>query len=140
MRDRPEVEDELDQMLDALTQFSIEDALLMAQLWSEEDQAARQRAWQRAKITIERAGLSDLLDSAREEVGDWLRATPADYQGISGLLGREGDHVSYRRAAAPAALDAIVAMLARDELFSADYDVLSRPWRVAREEEGPPEG
>ena len=103
----------------------------MAQLWQEEDAAARKRAWQRAKTTIERARLTEVLDRARDDVGFWMQATPSDFQGIGGLLGQEGDHVSVRRAAAPAVLDAVAALLAERDLPESDYDLLTRPWRIA---------
>ncbi len=129
------VEETLEQLLGELPSITEEDALLMAQLWADEDQAARQRAWQRAKATIERKGLTKALDNARKEVTGWMQATSSDYQGISGLLGREGDHMIVKRAAAPAVLDAVAALLAERDLFGEDYDVLSRPWRIALERE-----
>jgi len=135
-REQPwELEDTIDELLDRLPAVTAEDALLMAQLWEEEDATGRQRAWQRAKAAIERAGLGEVLDRAREDVGFWMQATPADYQGISGLMGREGGHVSVRRAAAPAVLDAVAALLAEGDLQSADFDLLTRPWRIATEYE-----
>jgi len=125
----------VDRLLDDLSELNTEDTLLMAQLWSDEDSTARQRAWGRAKTAIGRAGLADLLESARVEVGQWMQATPADYQGISGLLGRQSDHISVRASAAPAVLDAVAGVLAQPDLLGDDYDVLLRPWSVANEED-----
>jgi hypothetical protein len=135
-----EIEDTIDQLLDQLPAVTSEDALLMAQLWEEEDSASRQRAWQRAKTSIERAKLGEVLDRAREDVGFWMQATRSDFQGISGLLGQEGDHVSVRRAAAPAVLDAVAALLAERDLQASDFDLLTRPWRIATEYEKGAEG
>jgi hypothetical protein len=129
--DAYELADAVDELLDELPRLTAEDTLLLAQLWEEEDAGARSRAWQHAKAAIERSGVTDILDRAREDVGYWMQATPADYQGISGLLGREGDHVSIRRAAAPAVLDAVAGLLAERELHAGDFDLLTRPWRVA---------
>lgn len=112
--------------LDVLEEAGV---LLLAELWFREDDQSRRRAWRRAKEAIERAGLSDVLTRAREGVGEWMLASPQDYQGISGILGRDGDHVAVRRIAAPAVLDAVVALLAEGDLHSADYDVLARPWQ-----------
>ena len=135
-----EIEDTIDQLLDQLPAVTAEDALLMAQLWEEEDAAGRKRAWQRAKASIERAKLGEVLDRAREDVGFWMQATPSDFQGIGGLLGQEGDHVSVRRAAAPAVLDAVAALLAERDLQASDFDLLTRPWRIATEYEKGPDG
>jgi hypothetical protein len=130
-----EIEDTIDQLLDQLPEVTSEDALLMAQLWQEEDATERRRAWARAKASIERANLGEVLDRAREDVGFWMQATRSDFQGISGLLGQEGDHVSVRRAAAPAVLDAVAALLAERDLQASDFDLLTRPWRIATEYE-----
>jgi hypothetical protein len=130
-----EIEDTIDQLLDQLPSVTSEDALLMAQLWEEEDATGRKRAWQRAKASIERARLTEVLDRAREDVGFWMQASRSDFQGIGGLLGQEGDHVSVRRAAAPAVLDAVAALLAERDLQAADFDLLTRPWRIATEHE-----
>jgi hypothetical protein len=123
-------EDAVDRLLDELPRLSEEDLLLLAQLWSDESDEARRRAWQRAKAAIERSGLTAVLDGARQDVGNWLKASQADFHGVLGLLGREGGHVSARQSAAPAVLDAVAATLAEHDLFSEDYDVLSRPWRI----------
>jgi hypothetical protein len=64
-----------------------------------------------------------------------MQATRSDFQGIGGLLGQEGDHVSVRRAAAPAVLDAVAALLAERDLNASDFDLLTRPWRIATEYE-----
>jgi len=125
------IEDTIDELLDQLPGMTSEDALLMAQLWDEEDAEARKRAWQRAKSAIERARLTEILDRARDDVGFWMQATRSDFQGIGGLLGQEGDHVSVRRAAAPAVLDAVAALLAERDLQESDFDLLTRPWRIA---------
>jgi len=130
-----EIEDTIDQLLDQLPEVTSEDALLMAQLWQEEDATERRRAWERAKSSIERAKLGEVLDRAREDVGFWMQATRSDFQGISGLLGQESNHVSVRRAAAPAVLDAVAALLAERDLLASDFDLLTRPWRIATEYE-----
>jgi hypothetical protein len=124
-------------LLAQLAALSSDDALFLAELWSEENAAARRLAWQRAKSAIERAGSSDLLDRARADVGAWMQATPADFHGISGLLGREGEPAGARRAAAPALLDAAAGFLAERELHATDFDVLTGPWRRAMEDVGP---
>ncbi|CAN5801150.1 hypothetical protein BH24CHL6_BH24CHL6_16610 [soil metagenome] len=127
-------------LIDALWELSVEDTLLLGQLWSEDGAEIRQRAWQRAKPAIERARLEDLLDRVRGEVGQWMQATPADYQGIGGLLGRETADVLIRRAAAPAVLDAVAGVLAEPDLMIEDLDALLRPWRVANEPDDEPPG
>jgi 2-keto-3-deoxy-galactonokinase len=126
-------EEAVDRLLDELPLLSEYETLIMAQLWSDEDDEARRRAWQRAKPAIRRTGLNDVLDRARDEVATWMRASQADFAGLAGLLGREGGHVSARQSAAPAVLDAIAATLAQRELHSADYDLLLRPWQRALE-------
>jgi hypothetical protein len=128
------------QLIDALWELSVEDTLLLGQLWSEDGAETRQRAWQRAKPAIERAGLDDLLNQVRGEVGQWMQATPADYQGIGGLLGRESGEVLIRRAAAPAVLDAAAGVLAEPDLMIEDVDALLHPWRVANEPDDEPAG
>jgi hypothetical protein len=125
--DRRRAEEAVDQLLDELPLLSEYETLIMAQLWADENDEARRRAWQRAKPAIRRTGLDDLLSRAREEVAVWMRASQADFAGLAGLLGREGGHVSARQSAAPAVLDAIAATLAQRELHSADYDLLLRP-------------
>jgi hypothetical protein len=129
------IDERVGKLLGELPSLTEDDALFMADLWAEEDAAARGRAWQQAKAAIERAGKSDLLDRARSDVGNWMKAAPADFHGISGLLGREGGHVGARRAAAPALLDAVAGFIAERDLHSADFDVLTRPWRIAMEDE-----
>lgn len=127
------IDERVASLLDELGKLTNDDAFEMAELWGEEDGAARRRAWQHAKASIERARLTAVLDRARTEVGDWMKAAPADFQGISGLMGREGEHVSARRAAAPALLDAVAGLLAERELDPADFELLTRPWRSATE-------
>lgn len=131
--DRERAASAVDEVLDALPQLSEYETLVMAQLWTEEDETARRRAWQRAKQSIRRARFDDILDDARVEVASWTKASQADFQGIAGLLGRDGGHVSARQSAAPAILDVIAARLAARDLHSDDHDLLERPWRGARE-------
>ncbi len=124
------LEDALREILDALPSLDPEHLFQLAQLWSEEDQRARRDAWQRAKVALDADDRADLLEQAREDVGSWMRTTQADFHGISGILGREDDQASLRRNAAPAVLDAACGLLAEVDLQAADYDVLSRPWRL----------
>ena len=115
-----DADDELQMLLDELAELT-------------EDDAARRRAWQRAKSVIERRRLTDSLDRARHEVGRWAAAGRSDYHGIGGLMGMPADQARLRLRTAPAALDAAAAVLAGDELEPEDRAVLSRPWLAVDE-------
>ncbi|HUG47016.1 MAG TPA: hypothetical protein VMP67_01245 [Candidatus Limnocylindria bacterium] len=132
---RADSEAQVDDFFEVLAQLTVEDVFLLGQLWSEEDEATRRRAWQRAKPAIELARLTDLLDEARRDVGAWMQATPSDFQGISGLLGRQADDVSVRRHAAPAVLDAVAGLLAGADLYPDETNALLRPWRAVTDDE-----
>jgi len=126
---------EVESLLQDLDRLSAQDTAVLAELWADEDEAGRRRAWQRAKAAIERSGGAELLDRARLEVGRWMLAGQSDYQGIGGLLGRQSDEASLRRLAAPALLDAVAGLLAEPDMQADDADVLLRPWRLLREAE-----
>jgi hypothetical protein len=127
------VERGVDELLGRLERIGDDEAGLLADAWSREDQRARESGWRRAKPAIERDGLGGLLEEARQAVIGWASATRADFSGIEGLLGREGAQVHPRRQAMPAVLDAIVAVLAREVLEAAEHEALWRPWATATE-------
>ena len=122
--------DEIDRLLAHLDELTDDDVWFLADLWQHEDSAARQRAWMRAKAAIEAAGYAKALNDVRAAVGDWMKATRADFHGIEGLLGSASGVTGGRQAAAPAAIDAAAAILAGDALDKDDQAVLSRPWQT----------
>lgn len=122
------LENRLDDLLQRLVQLGDEDARMLAEAWSQEDQQARERGWRRAKAVIERDGLTDWLDDTRDRVLSWASATQAEFRGVAGLLGRPSEGVDPRRQAVPAILDAVVALLARDDLDADEYEALWSPW------------
>lgn len=120
--------EKVDVLLDRLGRLTDDEVELLAGAWQEEDGAARRRAWTAAKPVIERARLGRLLERARSAVGRWATAGRADYHGVSGMLGQPGDQAHVRMSAAPAVLDAVVAILAGDALDEQQQLALSRPW------------
>lgn len=123
-------EQEVGELLDALEQLEETDFRELAAKWAEQPAESRERGWHHAKKIITRRGLGDLLDEAREEIAGWAAAAPSDFAGIEGLLGRPGMHVTGRQAAVPALLDAVVGLLAADELDADEREALSAPWRA----------
>ena len=118
-----------------------DDVWYLADLWAKEDDAARRRAWVKAKARIEAAGLTRDLDRVRTSVGEWMQSNSSDFTGIEGLLGSAGSGASGRRGAAPAFIDAAAAIMAGDVLDEAEQKVLLGPWRgLAEDESEPPPG
>lgn len=130
-----EAQAELDALLASLDLLTDDDVWFLADLWQQEDAAARRRAWAKAKVAIERNGSDRELTRVRSAVGEWMQATRSDFQGIDGLLGSAGPGAGNRRTAAPAYIDAAAAILAGDELEGEDRDVLLRPWRAMTTQE-----
>jgi hypothetical protein len=126
---------ELDTLLAGLDLLTDDDVWYLADLWSKEDDAARRRAWVKAKSAIEASGLISELDRVRSSVGAWMQANSSDFTGIEGLLGSAGQGASGRRGAAPAFIDAAAAILAGDALDEGDKRVLLGPWRGLGEDE-----
>jgi hypothetical protein len=126
---------EIDEVLASMELLSDDDAMFLAELWDKEDQAARRRAWAKAKIAIEGNGLTRDLDKVRTSVGEWMQANSSDFQGIEGLLGGAGSPQGVRRSAAPAFIDVAASILAGDALDDDDRGVLTRPWRALTEDE-----
>jgi hypothetical protein len=129
------ISDEIDRLIARLGSLTADDVQFLADLWRQEDSAARQRAWASAKPAIEAAGNSDVLMEVREAVGAWMKASRADFSGIEGLLGAPGGIAGGRRAAAPAVVDAAAAIVAGAALDETEREVLSRPWEVLTGEE-----
>jgi hypothetical protein len=126
---------ELDALLAGLDLLTDDDVWYLADLWSKEDDAARRRAWVKAKTAIEEADLTRDLDRVRSSVGAWMQSNSSDFTGIEGLLGSSGSGASSRRGAAPAFIDAAAAILAGDALDEGEQKVLLRPWRELGEDE-----
>ena len=133
-----EAQAELDTLLASLELMTDDDVWYLADLWAKEDDAARRRAWVKAKAQIEAAGLTRDLDRVRTSVGEWMQANSSDFTGIEGLLGSAGSGASGRRGAAPAFIDAAAAILAGDVLDEAEQKVLLGPWRGLAEDEAEP--
>lgn len=127
-------EDELDLLLDALDTVTEDEVPVLIEAWQAEDEAARRRAWATAKEEIERQRLGRSLDRARSEVGRWAATARSDYHGIGGLMGMPSREAQERSLAAPALLDAAVALLARPALDEEEYGVLSRPWQALQDD------
>ena len=125
---------EIDELLASMDMLEDEDVDFLAEMWEKEDQGARGDAWAVAKPAIEKAGLMKELDRVRMSVGEWMRTSSSDFQGIEGLMGSSGGPAGARRAAAPAFIDAAAAILAGDALAADAQQVLARPWRSLTEE------
>jgi hypothetical protein len=126
---------EIDELLASMDMLADEDVDFLAEMWEKEDQDARGNAWALAKPAIEKAGLMKELDRVRMSVGEWMRTSSSDFQGIEGLMGSSGGPAGARRAAAPAFIDAAAAILAGDALDADEQQVLARPWRSLTEDE-----
>jgi hypothetical protein len=126
---------EIDELLASMDLLDDEDIDYLAEMWEKEDQGARGSAWALAKPAIEKAGLMKELDRVRMSVGEWMRASSSDFQGIEGLMGSSGGPAGARRAAAPAFIDAAAAILAGDALAADEQQVLARPWRSLTEDQ-----
>ena len=125
---------EIDELLASMEMLDDEDVDFLAEMWEKEDQGARGNAWALAKPAIDKAGLMKELDRVRMSVGEWMRTSSSDFQGIEGLMGSSGGPAGARRAAAPAFIDAAAAILAGDALGADEQQVLARPWRSLTEE------
>lgn len=126
---------EIDELLASMDMLADEDVDFLAEMWEKEDQDARGKAWAQVKPAIEKAGLMKDLDRVRMSVGEWMRTSASDFQGIEGLMGSSGGPAGARRAAAPAFIDAAAAILAGDALEDDEKQVLIRPWRALTEDE-----
>ncbi|HVM29780.1 MAG TPA: hypothetical protein VM305_03300 [Candidatus Limnocylindrales bacterium] len=127
------VDEQVDLLLEQLGPLTEDDMLVLVEAWEREDEAARRRAWTRAKTEISQRGLDRSLEHARHTVARWAAAGRSDYHGIGGLLGLPNDGARLRMLAGPAVLDAVVGMLAGDGLDDLERDTLTRPWRALHE-------
>jgi hypothetical protein len=123
-------DDRLDLLLEDLGPLTEDDMLVLVEAWEQEDEAVRRRAWGRAKEEIRRRGLDRSLEHARHTVARWAAASRSDYHGIGGLLGLPTNGARLRMAAAPAILDAAVALIAERGLDEVERATLMRPWQA----------
>lgn len=118
---------ELDALFDRLPGLDRGELFALAGAHGSRD-AAREDAWTAARKVVTDDHLERALDRLRSEVGAWathlgsITGQEAG-SGLSDLLMADA-----RRAAAPAVLDAAVALLLGDRLPERDSEALLRPW------------
>jgi hypothetical protein len=126
---------ELDALLASLDMLTEDDVWYLAEMWQQEDAGARKRAWAKARLAIEKNGSDPELTRVRTAVGQWMQASRSDFHGIEGLLGSAGGGAGGRRTAAPAFVDAAVAILAGGALEDEHRSVLLGPWQKLTSDE-----
>jgi hypothetical protein len=129
--------DALDLLLDSLGPLTEDQLFVLIEAWHEQDEAARRRAWTRAKAEISRRRLDRSLERARHHVARWAAAGRNDYHGIGGLLGLPSQDARLRTEAAPAVLDAVAGLLVGDALEDDERLALLAPWRALDEDSSP---
>ncbi len=125
----PHAVETLDDFFSVMTTLPRDQLMALAAAHSEPD-PARERAWASARGIIARDGLAADVDRLRSVVINWATrpaSSPMQWAEIlmaDGLLDQD-----VRRAAAPALLDAAVALFLGESLEAPDRDAMLGPWR-----------
>jgi len=118
---------ELDALYARLRRLDPGDLLALAGAYGAND-PAREAAWQAVHGIVAAGHLEGDLDRVRATVGTWAaRVGSIAGQQIGSAMGDQ-PMTDARRAAAPAVLDAAVALLLGDRLTADDRTALLRPW------------
>ncbi len=91
--------------------------------------AAREEAWKSVREVVATDRVEQDLDRLRSEIGAWATHLGSITGQEAGTGTSELLLADARRAAAPAVLDAAVALLLGSRLPERDRTVLLRPWR-----------
>lgn len=124
----PHTVETLDDFFSVMATLRRDQLMALAAAHSEPD-PRREQAWASARSIIERDGLAAEVDRLRSEVINWATrpaSSPMQWAEIlmaDGLLEQD-----VRRAAAPALLDAAVALFLGEALDAADREAMLRPW------------
>lgn len=127
----------LDEFLATFPGLRIDQLMVLAAAHHRPD-PARVAAWEAARTAIAREGLDAEIDELRSMIIAWASrpaSTPTQWAEIpmgNGLAEQDG-----RRAAAPALIDAAVALHLGAALDISDRDALLGPWRRLRVGEAP---
>lgn len=128
--------------LDHLRRIEIEEARLLASVWSASDATARGLAWRQVERAADTSGRREALEHAREAVLSWSRTWQGWFWGAYGLEGvpqGTSDSAAWRAAVAPA-LDRVAAIVVGDVLAPELVDALSGPWLAVVEGTIEPDG
>lgn len=116
----------VDRFIDSLDFLNQEQLLGMTAAWRSADKQAREDAWTKVRATAAMAGLSKDVDHVRDRAMHWAdRGTnvPTPY-----TLNRDDAWLQVRQGAAPAIVDAALAIALGNRLDEATRDVLLGPW------------
>ena len=118
-------------LFDGVFRLSDAELRMVRVIWEAEDQQARERTFQKANATIgrkdRRAVLDDAQSTIRRWIGSYLTATTAEYGAF--LTGAQGgmDAGEVRRGVIPPLMDAVVAIIAADDLDADERELLLDP-------------
>jgi hypothetical protein len=120
------------QFIESLDGLTEEQLLGMAAAWGSVDEQARADAWTQVRAVAAKEGLGRDVDQIRERAMEWAtRGTDPGwpYALDAGDLSRKA-----RKEAAPAVVDAAIAIALDDWLDESTRDVLLGPWRRVSDE------
>jgi hypothetical protein len=126
---------ELDRFFERLDRVDTDVPLVMGAAWHSADPQEREDAWKQVRALGRRAALGRRIDEARERALQWAQRPGQTYSDLT-LYGGGLDPIwnDARRQAAPAIIDAAVAIVLGDHLDEKSRDVLLGPWLRAVEQ------
>jgi hypothetical protein len=124
-----------DEVPSLVADASDDELVALAAAWKAGDEVARSGARASARRAASEAGLEARVVELQGALQTWAQRRNSDARSGTGLFGsfRENWRSRARMKAFPAATDAAVALLLRDQLGPAEFDVLTEAWRAVME-------
>jgi hypothetical protein len=119
-------QDDVDQLLERLEHVDQNQALFLATFGG--DDPDREQARQALREAARAAGRERQLKAAQDEVTRWVNTWFSGGFQLSGY-GRDVTPAQAAVGAAPIVLDAIGALVMRDQLSTDDFETLTGPWQ-----------
>jgi hypothetical protein len=122
----------LEALLKELLRTSDADLRLLRLSWDEVPGADRAAAWQVVKRVVQRDPGKSLMEDGRSRLAEWVNNsatwTGFGFGEVATSTGSGMNMADVRRAALPALLDAVAALIAEDDLTDDQRAALLEPW------------
>ena len=132
-------EERLDALLKEILRMSDADLRLLRLNWDEVRSEDREAAWQVVKRVVQGDPGRSLMEEARSRLAEWVNNsatwTGFGFGEVPTSTGSGMNLADVRRAALPALLDAIAALIAEDELTDDQRTALVEPWSSVTQHE-----
>jgi hypothetical protein len=126
----------LNRLLERLPLLSVDELRSMRSTWNAADGEIREGAWRRGKPAIVTRDQKRAFEAAGEAVARWVRDYATGRSGtVVDLSWRDSDRLEARIEAAPAVLDAILALVVPGSLDHDERETLLGPWQAVAGED-----